>query len=134
MIFFKICYYFIFVFQARHISWGPSVIFASFCLVANLLVLTLPETGHRQLPQTVGDIRRWSDEEDDIWNSQYSPQIMRSFWTGNQHTETIHIENETGCAIVFFFLSFFLFLHHFKFCIIRPNLKFASATCHKLLF
>ena len=95
------------MFQARHISWGPSVIFASFCLVANLLVLTLPETGHRQLPQTVGDIRRWSDEEDDIWNTQHSQQLMRSFWTGNQQETTRNIENETRFAILFISFSSF---------------------------
>lgn len=78
---------------ARHISWGPSVIFASFCLVANLLVLTLPETGHRQLPQTVGDIRRWSDEEDDTWNSQYAQQMMRSFRLLSQQHENTNTRN-----------------------------------------
>ncbi|XP_029635476.1 uncharacterized protein LOC115210859 isoform X2 [Octopus sinensis] len=72
---------------ARYISWGPSVIFAFFCLVANLLVLALPETGHRQLPQSVGDIRRWSDERDETWDSQTLQQMVRLIVMGSPQTD-----------------------------------------------
>ncbi|GAB1606797.1 hypothetical protein Ahia01_000962300 [Argonauta hians] len=72
---------------ARYISWGPSVIFAFFCLVANLLVLALPETVHRQLPQSVGDIRRWSDEQDETWDSQTLQQMVRLIVMGSAQTE-----------------------------------------------
>ncbi|ESP05327.1 hypothetical protein LOTGIDRAFT_152166 [Lottia gigantea] len=41
----------------QHIPWGPGAIFSIFCLVSAFLVIWLPETKEKQLPQTMADIK-----------------------------------------------------------------------------
>ncbi|GAB1605935.1 solute carrier family 22 member 8-like [Argonauta hians] len=46
-------------FLAQIIPWGPAVIFSSGCFIANILILMLPESRGRQLPQTIADVEAW---------------------------------------------------------------------------
>ncbi|XP_055956051.1 organic cation transporter protein [Patella vulgata] len=42
---------------AQHISWGPAAIFGGCCLLATLLIIFLPETTGKELPQTMADVK-----------------------------------------------------------------------------
>lgn len=46
-------------FLIRYIAWGPGVIFSAGCLLANFLIMMLPETRGRQLPQNIDDVKTW---------------------------------------------------------------------------
>ncbi|KAK6189118.1 hypothetical protein SNE40_005156 [Patella caerulea] len=42
---------------AQHISWGPAAIFGGCCLLATILIIFLPETTGKELPQTMADVK-----------------------------------------------------------------------------
>ncbi|XP_076437510.1 organic anion transporter 3-like [Babylonia areolata] len=46
---------------ADHAVWAPGVIFGVLCLLAMLLLLLLPETMGRELPQNIRDLEMWYD-------------------------------------------------------------------------
>lgn len=47
-----------FPFQAKSVYWLPNVIFSIIVMIAGLLILLLPETGDRPLPNTLHDIHQ----------------------------------------------------------------------------
>ncbi|XP_074650859.1 organic cation transporter protein-like [Tubulanus polymorphus] len=47
------------VYLARLVPWAPGVIFGGMSLLVGMLVLLLPETRGRPLPQTVEDMKQW---------------------------------------------------------------------------
>ncbi|XP_052061721.1 organic cation transporter protein-like [Mytilus californianus] len=49
---------------ARHIEWGPGVIFGACCGVVTVLQLLLPETSGRDLPQTVEELIEWDKKKE----------------------------------------------------------------------
>ncbi|CAL1547599.1 unnamed protein product [Lymnaea stagnalis] len=50
---------------ARHIPWGPGLLFALLCLTVPVLTRFLPETHGHELPQTVGEMDEWLNEWSD---------------------------------------------------------------------
>ncbi|XP_014771611.1 organic anion transporter 3 [Octopus bimaculoides] len=51
-------------FLVEIIPWGPAVIFSAGCFIANLLILFLPESRGRQLPQTIADVEAWLKKDE----------------------------------------------------------------------
>ncbi|XP_071176687.1 organic cation transporter protein-like [Mytilus edulis] len=49
---------------ARHIEWGPGVIFGACCGIVTLLQLLLPETSGKDLPQTVEELVEWDKKNE----------------------------------------------------------------------
>ena len=48
------------LFQYELIPWLPNVIFGVMCLLAGIMVLFLPETLGRPLPQTIKEVENWT--------------------------------------------------------------------------
>jgi len=46
--------------QARILPWLPGLLFGGLAIGGSLLILLLPETLNRPLPQTIEDIENWS--------------------------------------------------------------------------
>lgn len=59
-------------FLIRFIIWGPGVIFSAGCLLANFLIMMLPETRGRQLPQNIDDVKAWMKKSRKIVNKSDS--------------------------------------------------------------
>ena len=51
---------FVISFQYEKVPWLPGPLFGILSVAAGLLVLLLPETLNRPLPQTIEDIEAWS--------------------------------------------------------------------------
>ncbi|CAC5419797.1 unnamed protein product [Mytilus coruscus] len=49
---------------AKHIEWGPGVIFGACCGVVTLLHRLLPETSGKDLPQTVDELIEWDRKKE----------------------------------------------------------------------
>ncbi|CAG2240259.1 OCTN [Mytilus edulis] len=45
---------------AFHVEWGPGVVFGACCLIVSFLLLFLPETKGRPLPQTIMEMKQWN--------------------------------------------------------------------------
>ena len=43
-----------------HVPWLPAPLFGTLSIIAGMLVIFLPETHNRPLPQTIEDIENWS--------------------------------------------------------------------------
>ncbi|XP_063433772.1 organic cation transporter protein-like [Mytilus trossulus] len=48
---------------AARIIWGPGVVFGVCCFLVTILVTVLPETGQRELPQTLEELVNWNKEQ-----------------------------------------------------------------------
>jgi len=46
----------------KYVPWLPAPLFGTLSIAAGLLVILLPETKDRPLPQTIEDIENWSKE------------------------------------------------------------------------
>ena len=51
--------------QGRILPWLPGVLFGGLSIGGSLLILFLPETLNRPLPQTIEDIENWSKKAKD---------------------------------------------------------------------
>jgi len=51
--------------QSRILPWLPGVLFGGLSIGGSLLILFLPETLNRPLPQTIEDIENWSKKPKD---------------------------------------------------------------------
>jgi len=51
--------------QGRMIPWLPGILFGGLSIGGSLLILFLPETLNRPLPQTIEDIENWSKKAKD---------------------------------------------------------------------
>ena len=54
------------VLQAGYAFWAPGTIFGASCLAVTVLVMLLPETTGRELPQTIEDMVAWYTTNDVI--------------------------------------------------------------------
>ena len=51
-----------FHFKAAQVIWGPGVVFGVCCIIVTFFVTILPETGKRELPQTLQELIDWNKE------------------------------------------------------------------------
>ena len=66
--------------KARILPWLPGLLFGALAIGGSLLILLLPETLNRPLPQTIEDVENWSkkqpkaDKSDTLQNEMPSIQ------------------------------------------------------------